>query len=50
MIRRQTMIRTLVIPVLALLSLAGCVIVPDGHYYDWHDAGRYHHHHQYDRR
>ncbi len=39
------MIQTLVIPVLALRSLAGCVIVPDGHYHGWHDPGRYHYHH-----
>jgi len=37
--------RNFVISVLTLLSLAGCVIVPDGHYHGWHDPGRYHYRH-----
>ncbi len=42
--------RNFIISVLALLSLAGCVIVPDRHYDGWHDPGRYRYHHSDYRR
>ena len=37
------MTRNFMITLVTVLSLAGCVIVPAGHYHSWHDAGRYHH-------
>jgi len=36
------MIRNFIITLLSTLSLAGCVIVPAGHYHGWHDSWRYH--------
>jgi hypothetical protein len=42
------MLKKLVIAALALLSLGGCVIVPDGwgHHHGWQDPGRYHDHYR----
>jgi hypothetical protein len=37
------MTRNFMITLVTVLCLAGCVIVPAGHYHGWHDAGRYHH-------
>jgi len=36
------MTRNLIATLVTVLSLAGCVIVPAGHYHSWH-GDRYHH-------